>query len=132
MEQLTFVVPLPPNLANARFHWRTKEKFRSDYFSRLDLLYAGRLLPKLAGETWAQATVRAELYVKREMDEDNALARCKWPVDWIVRKGFLTDDSRAHLRWEGLPTQVVNGARAASTAIHLTLTRVPSITLAST
>lgn len=126
-ESLTFIVPLPPNLANGRMHWRTKERFRKNYFNTMDMLYAARLLPR-PGDTWAQATVRAELFMKADMDDDNAMARCKWPVDWIVRKGYVLDDSRAHLRWEGLPAQTITRTKGATTALHLTLTKVASET----
>lgn len=123
-ERLTLRLPLPPNTANARFHWRTKEKLRSEYFARCDLLYAARMLPRAVGGAfvWERATVSAHLVLGQSMDEDNAMARCKWPLDWAVRKGYVRDDSAKHLKWAGLPTQDVRSTKT-SHGITLTLTR---------
>lgn len=124
VDRLLFVVPLPPNMANSRMHWRTKERFRADYFARLDFMYAARMLPRVpVTGTWASATVRADLHMPNAMDEDNSVARCKWPLDWIVRKGYLQDDNRKALKWESFPAQTLTRVKAEPQVIHLTLTR---------
>lgn len=32
------------------------------------------------------------------MDEDNLTARAKWVLDWLVTRGYLTDDKPQNLR----------------------------------
>ena len=41
------------------------------------------------------------------MDTDNLMARLKWPVDWIVKAGYLADDGPKVLEWE-MPQQVID------------------------
>ena len=39
------------------------------------------------------------------MDDDNALARLKWPIDLLVRWRYLAADDHAHCRLS-IPAQV--------------------------
>ncbi len=55
--------------------------------------------------TYDRATISATIYHTHTMDQDNALARLKWPVDWLVTNRFLEDDDPYHLRWTGVPSQ---------------------------
>ena len=50
--------------------------------------------------------ITATIYHTHVMDDDNAVARLKWPVDWLVSGHWIVDDNRKHLRWTGFPTQV--------------------------
>lgn len=105
--EVTLVLPLPPNLANSRMHWRVKEKHRKEYDFACTIASARRSFPDLPATPWPSATVRAVLTMYAAMDDDNAMARCKWALDWCVRRGYLLDDKRKVLRWEGLPEQVI-------------------------
>ena len=120
---LTFVLPLPPNLANSRMHWRKRHREHSRYRDHLDMLLAMRQLPPVPREPWARAQVTAVLALHNPMDDDNAVARCKWPLDWIVSRGYLTDDRRTALRWASFPTQEIR--RKQDPTLTLTLERVP-------
>ena len=41
------------------------------------------------------------------MDHDNAIARLKWPVDWMVGAGVLEGDKPSQLEWYWPIEQVV-------------------------
>ena len=32
---MRFVMPLPPNRANARWHWRTEKRLKDEYYMRV-------------------------------------------------------------------------------------------------
>lgn len=104
---IKITLPLPPNMANASWaHWGPKHKDRVSYEDVCDIAMldvAGVFLtikiPK--------ARIRATLYMWNRMDEDNLTARLKWPVDWLVKRGVLVDDSPKHLEWE-MPQQFVD------------------------
>jgi hypothetical protein len=117
---LTLTVPMPPNIANGRGHWRVKENRRRTYFDTLDYLLAAKQLPRPPAQPLARATIRAAMVLGAHMDDDNALARLKWPTDWLVRRGYVADDRRACLTWEGLPAQRVT--RKEASAVTFTLT----------
>ena len=53
-----------------------------------------------------KARIRATLYVWSLMDTDNLMSRLKWPIDWLVKVGYLEDDDPKHLEWD-VPQQVV-------------------------
>lgn len=105
---LRFVLPMPLNLANSRAHWRTKHKARQQYMRTLDGLLLVRALPPVPRQPIDQATVWATLHLGAWMDDDNAVARCKWPLDWLVRAKYLEDDRRSVLRWGAFPEQYVS------------------------
>lgn len=101
---MKIVLPLPPNRANARWHWRTENKKKSDYYWRA--LVHG--ICRSPVKPYARARITATLYVWNKMDEDNLMARLKWPLDWLVLNRFITDDGPKVLKWTGLPEQVVD------------------------
>ena len=107
---MKFILPLPPNMANdGRVHWRRKHSAQKLYaekcgvwaLTRNDraILHFGPVSP---------ARIKATLYVWSMMDQDNLLARRKWPVDWLVKSGYLEGDDPKRLRWDGIPEQVVD------------------------
>jgi hypothetical protein len=121
-EVLLFHLPLPPNLANARMHWRVKHAEQARYVRLLDSLLTVQRLPMPPEEPWSHGAVEALLVLGNHMDHDNAMARLKWPLDWLVRRGYLEDDGRRHLTWQGLPHQLLT--RKAPPSLHLSLRRV--------
>ena len=88
----SFTLPLPPNLANGRMHWAQKNRKRVAYLEGCDRRY-----PADPATTLPKAEVSVTLYVWSEMDRDNAYARVKWALDWLVMRGYVVDDSPAHL-----------------------------------
>ncbi len=103
---MIFVLPLPPNIGNLRAHWRVKNRQKHEYWLLCDI--AMRLKWPVRGQPWTKATISAHFYVWNLMDDDNAMSRVKFPVDWLVRQGYIVDDSRKVLTWSGLPDQTID------------------------
>jgi hypothetical protein len=81
---LTLVLPLPPNVLNARMHWRTKLNAKKDYFTQLDWLQDLGSIPEPPRVPFTKATITARMVVGAEHDDDNAMARAyKLPLDWL-------------------------------------------------
>lgn len=94
----TFELPLPVNLGNTTFrHWGQKTQARTAYFARLDTLLLLRRLPRAPRPALWRAHAVIEVRTFRQMDEDNATSRTKWPIDWLKTRCFIADDSPAHL-----------------------------------
>ena len=104
---IKLVLPMPPNRANARKHWRVVLKEKKAYWERLDLLYCARELPKAPKSPPERTRLKTQMYVFSIMDHDNAVARLKLALDWLVRAGYIADDSPKHLDLE-MPEQVVD------------------------
>jgi len=121
-DQLTFRLPMPLNLANSRMHHMVKHKHKVAYWEMLDLLVMGQILPKKPKKPWEKATVRSAMVLGAAMDVDNAMARHKWCMDWLVKRKYIVDDKAKCLTWEGFPTQTVS--RKNEPSITLTLTKV--------
>jgi hypothetical protein len=103
---MRLVVPLPPNAANSRRNWRVALRDKKRYWESLDLLKAARAFP--APQKPRRATIAATLYLWGPMDDDNALARVKPLLDWLVANEYLPGDSRKHLTWAGIPEQHID------------------------
>lgn len=108
--RLVFDLPLPPNMANGRMHWRTKDRKRRAYFSECVVAdYEQHGVAALATPTpMEKARIEITMRVARIHDHDNAVSRCKWAIDYLVNSGYLTDDSPKHLEWVAMPTQVID------------------------
>lgn len=52
-----------------------------------------------------RARVSAVLYLRQRMDDDNSVARLKWPLDLLKARGLIVDDKRPHLELVGIPEQ---------------------------
>lgn len=115
---ITLIVPLPPNRANARWHWRKENRLRANYWAHLDRLRLLGEVPPPPQVPWQKVRARATLYVHNRMDQGNAMARLKWLEDWLTgRKDvggtprgeqYIVDDGPDHLIYEGLPEQVID------------------------
>lgn len=114
-----FLLPLPPNRANARKHWSAVQRERKQYEHECTMRMLAKMIPLPPKFPMERASISAQLVVGNYMDEDNAIARCKWAVDWLVKAGYLLNDTRKHLSWSGFPTQYLNRAEQSLT---LTLT----------
>lgn len=108
MSALVFNLPLPPNIPNARMHWKAKMRARQAYESACEMLRLTRQLPPVPATPIARATVSAHFVTWSPCDEDNLAARAKWSLDWIVKAGYLADDRKKCLSWTGMPTQSID------------------------
>jgi len=87
---LVFELPLPPNLANARWHWSERAVRQRAYRVACD---AAAGLPAPPSMPLAHARADVVLRSLRMMDADNLESRCKWIWDWLCARGYLRDDS---------------------------------------
>lgn len=115
---LTLTLPLPPNMANARMHWRTKDGKRAVYLAACDTRQLLGSVPRPPATTMDRVELRSTLYLWATMDDDNALARIKWAADWLKTRGYIVDDKRPHCRFT-IPEQVIDRANQ---RLELTIT----------
>ena len=100
--KLTLTLPL--NLGNARLHWAEKNRKMNFYFN----LCLATVKTKRPEYPLSQADISATLYVWNLMDEgDNMRTRLKWPLDFLVQRGFIENDSPKVLVW-GTVTQEID------------------------
>lgn len=116
-------LPMPLNLANSRMHWAAKHKAKTAYWHHLDLLRLGKVLPPPPAQPLPKVTLASVMTLANPMDEDNAISRHKWAIDWLVARGYLAGDTRKQLRWAGLPEQRIS--RKNEPCLDLTLTETP-------
>ena len=89
-------LPLAPNLANSRMHWRAKHAAKTQYFGECETLFQSYLIPAPEANPLTRKVkkrVRVTMFVKLISDHDNATARLKWSLDFLVRNNYLWDDS---------------------------------------
>ena len=60
-DTLTLTLPMPPNVANARMHWRTKHKAQDEYRTACNALVMMREVPKPPRTPWAKATITSAM-----------------------------------------------------------------------
>jgi hypothetical protein len=106
---LTLTLPMPPNIANGRMHWRVKHQKRRDYIDACDMRVKAKLAPHPPWKPLLRVTLNATLYCWSLNDDDNALARIKWAADWLKTRGYLVADKRPHCRFT-IPEQVIDRA----------------------
>jgi len=131
---LRFVLPLPKNIANGSHgHWRARHREKLLYWADLDLALACNCnkgwrhvtdyrLPPPPYEPFAKASIRSRMYLGAAMDDSNAMRRHKWIEDWLKTRGYIKDDRRSCLKWEGFPEQVIR--RDGNYRVEITLTNV--------
>lgn len=104
---LVLTLPLPPNAANSRRHWRVVLKEKKAYWAKLNVLTKFGTEPKAPRSPFDPAHISAHLYVHQIMDTDNVFNRLKIALDWM--KGlYIVDDAPGHLQWAGIPSQTVD------------------------
>lgn len=129
---MRLTLPLPPNRANAREHWRTTDKRRRLYYERAQQVLmreldwvadmaTGKMRIRVKFALRERMRLEATLYVRNRMDRGNAVARLKWVEDVLVNFGLLVDDNEKWLDLQ-MPTQVIDRKNP---RIELTLTECP-------
>ncbi len=105
---MKITLPLPPNMANSRMHWRVKNRERKAYIQRcqVDADMYWEDWEEVDAVPYEKTGITATIYHTHTMDQDNSVARLKWPVDWMKRGLWIVDDDPDHLVWTGFPTQV--------------------------
>jgi len=122
---LLFRFPMPRPLTNASGrsrHWRTMEREKKAYWTTCNGLYHARLLPPLPDDApWEKARILSTMILGGAMDDDNAMARHKWAIDWLAGWGYVKSDRKTCLVWGDFPIQTVT--RKEEAKIILTLMR---------
>jgi predicted short-subunit dehydrogenase-like oxidoreductase (DUF2520 family) len=107
MSAITLELPLPPNMANGRGHWRVRYRAQLAYNDECLNRYRARLLPKVPNVPPPSVIISATLYLWAHMDDDNALARIKHAADFCKQAGYIVDDKRPHCRFT-IPEQFID------------------------
>lgn len=115
-DSLTLTLPMPPNIANNRGHSRWEGSAKKRWLwgtpNALGVVNLMRMSPPLAkllpATPFERVTISATLYVWARMDDDNAVARLKWPLDALKHAGFIVDDKRPWCRLLGIPVQKID------------------------
>ena len=89
-------------------HWAVLRKKRALYFDVADLLCAKAMRQRKKYPPSELTMLTATFYLWAKMDQDNLMARLKWPIDWLIHAGFIVDDSPSHLLHWGIPTQIID------------------------
>ena len=110
---IELTLPLPPNRANAREHWRVTHRKKKEYYERAGLRLLGYSAATVGRGPYRlplprRQTLTATLYLWSKCDPDNATARLKWPIDCLVKFGWLVDDNEKWLDFTELPKQVID------------------------
>jgi len=123
VDEISLVVPMPPTLTNSGAgrsrQWWSIHREKKAYWRRLDELQLVGLIPKPQRRIIERGTVRSVMTLGGGMDDDNAMARHKWVMDWLATRGYVRNDKL--IKWEAMPVQVVK--RDAEYTIALTITR---------
>lgn len=105
---MKLTVPLPPNAANSRRHWRVALKQKKEYWLALDYMQLAGRIPHAPMTPLDPALIAVTLYLHNPMDHDNAMSRLKILLDWLKAASYIGDDSPSRLKWVGLPDQFVD------------------------
>ena len=99
--ELTFWIPVPPDNANAREHWAVANGKKRRYLAELAKRCAVRHgFPAVPASPVARAELRIVWHYpngRHHIDQDNATRRLKPAIDFLVRAGFLVNDTPKHL-----------------------------------
>ena len=120
---ITITVPMPPNLSNvaarASRSGKAQHFAKLRYWKQLDERQQCGLIPAPPSTPLESVTLTSVMYLGNAMDDDNAVARHKWVLDWLRTRGYVRDDRRRNLRWGAFPEQVVR--RGHEYGIEITL-----------
>jgi len=108
---MMLTLPMPPNVANARGHWRTRYS-AIQHWKMLALVQEKQLRGCRPFPT--KVRIGATFYVGKHpkwmMDEDNCTARLKTVLDFLREMELLVNDDPAHVTLDK-PTQQVGSPR---------------------
>lgn len=119
---LVLTVPMPPNLTNwrsGRSHWRVVYCEKKAYWLSLDAHLAVGLLPRPPVSPIRKGRLASVMVLGGAMDDDNAVARHKWLLDWLRTRGYVANDTKRNIEWAGFPEQRVSRKEPATITITL-------------
>lgn len=99
-------LPMPPTLTNSgdgrSRHWTALEREKEAYWAECDAV-----APRRTAEPIRRARLYSTMILAGGMDDDGAVSRHKWPIDWLVLRRYLSGDRRKYLTWAAMPSQIV-------------------------
>ena len=106
---MKLTLPLPPNRANAREHWRVTHRNKVWYYERARNAILLELVNNVewTGDCTERMRLDATFYLWKKMDRGNLVARLKWLEDALVNYGLLVDDNEEWLDLQ-MPKQVID------------------------
>ncbi len=118
--KLTF--PMPMNASNGSHgSWGARYSQKQRYWKECDVRQGAGLIPPPPAKPLSKASISSVMYLGGAMDDDNAMRRHKWVLDWLKTRGYIVDDRRKNLTWQSFPEQHV-ARREGNYRIELTLT----------
>ncbi len=112
---------MPRNISNGSHgHWATRYGQRTAYLNELDMLQALGKLPAPPAIPFSRVRIDSVMHLGMPMDQDNAMRRHKWILDFLKTRGYIVDDSPKHLEWVSFPEQRVK--RDGNYRVELSLT----------
>ena len=120
-EELHITVPMPANISNgSHSSWQGRHGQKLAYWKQLDERQNVGLIPPPPPRPFTKATLRSTMHLGAAMDDSNAMRRHKWVEDWLTTRGYIADDRKKVLTWEGFPEQRLS--RYGERKIELVLT----------
>ena len=111
---MKLTLPLPPNRANAREHWRVTHRKKVAYYEKAEMALTTQYTSRVPGIyvpisqlSPQRMRLSARFYLWNKMDRGNLTARLKWIEDVLVNYGLLVDDNEKWLDLQ-MPTQVID------------------------
>lgn len=106
-----FRFPLPPNRSQDTSNGRARSAAKKKYYKQLDELQQANLLPAPPRLPLMRAVITGSVHAKNISDDDNIMARMKWPQDWLKSRGYIVEDKRPFLTWLNIPEQTIDRQR---------------------
>ena len=103
---MKLVLPLPPQIGNERGHWAVRHRRKKAFYRACDERQGVGLIPAPPDVPIPHARLSAHLYLWNRMDHDNLGIRLKAALDWLVTRGYLTDDGPDYLTVDGVEQSV--------------------------
>ena len=106
---MKLTLPLPPNRANAREHWRVTHRNKVEYYEKARNAILLELVNNVewTGDCTERMRLDATCHLWKKMDRGNLVARLKWIEDILVKTGLLVDDNEEWLDLQ-MPKQVID------------------------
>jgi len=115
-----FEFPLPMNRGQDTGNGKHRSQMKKKYYKELDGLLLANLLPGPPKLPLLRAFASASVFAHNKNDDDNVMARMKWPQDWLKSRGYISEDKRPYLTWVSIPEQTIDrSGRPAVIIMHI-------------
>lgn len=92
--EIKIILPPPPDVGgNARKNWRTALRDKKRYYNACDERQLLGLIPPPPAKPIAFCKITTHFRTHCTLDWDNICGRQKLPLDFLVTRGYLLDDS---------------------------------------